>query len=68
MDFKCQVPKFKRVYSLRINQELRKMGFEPVTEADNVQKPGFVCWVYEASPAFLEALDRAISGKEENYG
>lgn len=68
MDFNCQIPRFKRVYSLRIKQELKKMGFEPVTEADNIQKPGFVCWVYEASPAFLEALDRAISGKEENHG
>ena len=68
MDSNCQIPKFKRVYSIRIKQELKKMGFEPVTEADNVQKPGFICWVYEASPAFLEALDRVISGKEEKNG
>ena len=64
MDSNCQIPKFKRIYSIRIKQELKKMGFEPVTEADNVQKPGFVCWVYEASPAFLNAFTEAIGKKE----
>ena len=65
MDSNCKIPRFKRVYSLRIKQELKKLGFEPVTEADNIQKPGFKCWVYEASPAFLEAFENIAFRKEE---
>ena len=46
MDFNCQIPRFKRVYSLRIKQELKKMGFEPVTEADNIQKRFYILQPY----------------------
>ena len=37
----AKMSNFKRVYTLRIKQELRNLGFEPVLEADNVNKPGF---------------------------
>ena len=65
MDSNCQMPKFKRVYSLRINQELKKLGFEPVLETDNINKPGFKCWVYEVTPAFLKVFDRLL--REEGH-
>lgn len=58
----CQVPKHKRVYSLRVKQELDELGFEPVVETDNIQKPGFKCWVYKVTPAFLNAFDSIMRG------
>ena len=48
--------KYKTIYTLYIKQELKKRGFEPVWENDNINKPGFKCWVYEATPAFLAAF------------
>ena len=65
MKSNCQMPKYKRIYSLRINQELKKLGFEPILEADNINKPGFKCWVYETSSAFLEAFDKIL--REEGH-
>ena len=43
---------------------LTKEGFQPVFEADNRNKPGYKCWIYEASPAFLKTLTE-LSGKGE---
>ena len=65
MSSNCQMPRHKRVYSLRIKQELKKLGFEPIIEADNIKKPGFKCWVYEVSPVFLEAFDKLL--REEGH-
>ena len=67
MDANCKIQKYKRVYSLRINQELKKLGFEPIIEADNINKPGFKCWVYEVSPAFLQAFIK-VAGKGDYHG
>ena len=64
MNSKCQLPSHKRIYSLRLKEELKKLGFEPIIEADNIQKPGFKCWVYEISPAFLEAFDKLLRKEE----
>jgi hypothetical protein len=64
MNSKCQLPSHKRIYSLRLKKELKKLGFEPIIEADNIQKPGFKCWVYEISPAFLEAFDKLLRKEE----
>lgn len=47
---------YKTIYSLRIRQELMKMGFEPILEKDNIYKNGFKCWVYENSEDFQMAL------------
>lgn len=61
----AKMSNFKRVYTLRIKQELKNLGFEPVLEADNVNKPGFKTWLYEATPAFLEAFEEiANKGRE----
>ncbi len=56
--------KYKTIYTLHIQQELKKLGFEPVLENDNVNKPGFKCWVYEATPAFLAAFTEVARKKE----
>lgn len=57
--------KYKTIFSLRIKKALREKGFEPEWESDNLIKPGFKCWIYELSPAFLEAYDEVASGKED---
>lgn len=56
--------KYKTIYTLHIQQELKKLGFEPVLENDNINKPGFKCWVYEATPAFLAAFTKVARKKE----
>lgn len=55
--------KFKTVFSLRIKKALKEKGFEPDWESDNLVKPGFKCWVYEATPEFMEAFDQVASAK-----
>ena len=47
---------FKTIYSLKIKQELKKLGFEPILENDNPKKPTFKCWVYERTPEFMNAF------------
>lgn len=61
----AKMSNFKRVYTLRIKQELKKLGFEPVLETENVNRPGFMTWLYEATPAFLAAFEEiANKGRE----
>lgn len=47
---------FKTIYTLKIKQELKKLGFEPILEKDNPKKPTFKCWVYEWTPEFIDAF------------
>lgn len=54
--------KYKTIYTLYIKQELKKLGFEPVLENDNINKPGFKCWIYEATPAFMSAFIKIAEG------
>ena len=56
---------FKRVYTLRIKQELKKLGFEPVLETENINKPGYKTWLYEASPAFIEAFEKIANKRRD---
>lgn len=63
MRAKCEDVKFKTIFSLRIKIELSKRGFEPVLENDNVNKPGFKCWIYEITPEFDECLDEIMGVK-----
>lgn len=55
--------KYKTVYTLWVKEELRKLGFDPVLETDNLRKPGFKCWVYEISDSFLDAFEKITGGK-----
>ena len=57
--------KYKTIYTLHIQQELKKLGFEPVLENDNVNKPGFKCWVYEVTPTFLAAFEEIANRRRE---
>lgn len=55
------MPNYKMIYSLRIRNLLAVMGFTYIKEVDNPQKEGFKCWLYEETPAFLEAFDRILT-------
>ena len=57
--------KYKTVFSLRIKKILKEKGFEPDWESDNLVKPGYRCWVYEASPAFLKVFEELTFRKED---
>ena len=57
-----QNAKTRIIYSLRVHLGLKRLGFEPVETLPNYQREGFVCWVYEVSPAFQEALDSLLGG------
>ena len=54
----------KVIYSFRLKNLLEIMGFHFLLETDNPKKPEFKCWVYEATPAFMEAYDKLLSEKE----
>ena len=54
--------KFKMIFSLRIKTILKEYGFDPVVETDNINKPGFKCWVYEMTPEFISALGEVLGG------
>lgn len=54
---------YKVIYSLRIHLYLQEKGFFPLSEMKNPKKPQFNCWVYEASPEFLEVFSAYL---EEN--
>ena len=56
--------KFKTIFSLRIMTILKEYGFTPTVETDNLNKPGFKCWVYEVTPEFTSALDEILGGSE----
>ena len=50
----------KIVYSLKLHIALMKQGFQYVTEMRNPKDVRYSCWVYEASPEFLEAFDNLL--------
>lgn len=56
------MPKTKVIYALRVHIELQKRGFVYLTEMRNPQNPHLNCWVYEATPEFMEAVDKIIGG------
>lgn len=58
--------RFKCIYSLWVKEELKDLGFEPITEKDNINKPGFKCWVYEETPAFMAEFVK-IAGREDYH-
>lgn len=52
------------IFNLGIREDLRKKGFEPLLETDNLKHPGFKCWVYENTPEFAKALDEIMEGRK----
>lgn len=56
------MPNTKIVYALRIHVELQRRGFNYITEMRNPKNPHLNCWVYEATPEFMEAFDEIMGG------
>lgn len=54
--------KNKIIYSLRVNMELQKRGFIPLTAMPNPNNLRLICWVYEKTDQLIEALDEIIGG------
>ena len=51
----------KVIYSLRKHIALQQMGFVYLTEMKNPNNPRLNCWVYEATPEFLEVFDAMLT-------
>lgn len=47
---------YKVIYTLSLHIELQKRGFKYITEMKNPKNQNYNCWVYEATPEFLEAF------------
>ena len=56
----------KVVYSLKMHIALQNKGFQYLTEMKNPNNTKFNCWVYAATPEFLEAFDNFIKGASKN--
>ena len=54
--------KYITIFSLRVRNELRKRGFEPLVETDNFLKPGFKCWKYYNDADLQSALHDILVG------
>lgn len=52
----------KIIYSLRVNMELQRRGFIPLTAMPNPNNLRLICWVYEKTDKLIEALNEIIGG------
>lgn len=59
------VQSVKFIFSRRIKDLLIEKGFEPIRRFEDVKRPGFWVWEFEATPAFLEAFKELAFKKEE---
>lgn len=55
----------KIIFSRRIKDLLIERGFEPIRRFEDVKRPGFWIWEFEATPAFLKAFEEVAFRKEE---
>lgn len=55
------ITNIKVIYSLEIRNILAVQGFDYLREIDNFKKPGFKCWIYEATPEFLDIYDQILT-------
>ena len=68
MNYEMPNTNYKTIFSLRVRQELKKYGFEPLLEKDNALKPEFKCWVYERTEEFDNILSIIMNRKETYHG
>lgn len=60
------MPKNRIIYSKRIMTKLVEAGYIPKGTMPNPTKQDFLCWIFEITPGFQEALDKFIEeGNEE---
>ena len=58
------MPNVKIIYSFRIKNLLELKGFQPMYETDNPKNKKYKCWMFEATPALLEAFDELLREEE----
>ena len=58
----------KIIFSRRIKDLLIDKGFEPIRRFEDVKRPGFWIWEFEATPAFLKAFEEVAFRKEGQDG
>lgn len=63
MKLKQNKEQIKIVYSLKIHTQLQLQGFEYLKVMPNPKNENYNCWVYEATPAFLDAFDSIVEGR-----
>lgn len=47
----------KLIFSRRVKDILIEKGFEPTRRFEDVKKPGFWVWEFEATPAFMKVFE-----------
>ena len=58
----------KIIFSRRIKDLLVDKGFEPIRRFEDVKRPGFWIWEFQATPAFLKAFEEVAFRKEGQNG
>lgn len=58
--------KTKLIYSKRVCEQLMLMGFRPVETIPNPLKPEFICWAFEDTKKFNQALSLILSAYAAN--
>lgn len=58
----------KIIFSRRIKDLLVDKGFEPIRRFEDVKRPGFWVWEFQATPAFLKAFEEVAFRKEGQNG
>lgn len=62
MEQKQNKTKTKLIYSKRICEQLMLMGFRPIETIPNPIKPEFICWAFEDTKEFNQALSIVLGG------
>lgn len=54
--------KLKIIYARKVCEQLMMMGFRPVDIMPNPLKPEFLCWAFEWTDEFDDALCEVLGG------
>lgn len=52
----------KVIYSLRVFLQLEQLGFKPISTTINPNNQKLICWIYEKTPEFTQALNEILRG------
>lgn len=58
------MPKNKIIYSKRVMVQLVEAGFIPITTMPNPGHEPMICWIFEITPEFKDALDKILGGQD----
>ena len=63
-----KVQSTRLIFSRRVKDLLLEKGFQPLRRIEDVKKPGFWVWEFEATPAFHKAFVEIAGKKGVNDG